>query len=329
MHGLLLAAVLALSAPRTDTTFSVPAGAKLSLENFAGQIEVNTWAKSAVRIQADHSRRTSIEIERDGSEVTISSENQKGPPGTVDYILTVPASMGLSLSGVYCDIKTDGLKGTLEVETVQGDVEIRGGSGRVSAQSVQGRVVLSNVSGQIDASSVNEGVTVTGARGDLTAESVNGAVRISGSQLHTLEASTVNGAVAYDGVYDKDGHYELSTHSGSVYASIPENANLNVQVESYDGSFESSFPVKHTSEGRNRRRFNLTFGTGDAELTLETFQGSIRLYRPGEKIDLSDDSDDDSAPAQSKEKSKEKSKSKAPHSSDPDKDSNDGDDDGQ
>src|SRR5215470_10881938 len=105
MHGLLLAAVLALSAPRTDTTIAVPSGAKLQLENFAGEIQVETWSRSALRIEAEHGRRSHLEIEKDEGEITVSVETDRGGPGSVDFKLTVPAGMSLDLSGVYCDIR--------------------------------------------------------------------------------------------------------------------------------------------------------------------------------------------------------------------------------
>jgi DUF4097 and DUF4098 domain-containing protein YvlB len=299
-----------MSAPRTDTTLAVPAGARLQLENFGGEIVVETWSRNELRIEAEHSRRTHIEVEQDGSEFTISAETERSAPGSVDFHLTVPASMSLELSGVYCDIRTTGLKGSLKAETVQGDVEIKGGTGRVEAQSVQGHVVVEDASGSIEASSVNEGVTILRAKGDVSAESVNGAVVVRESHLHSLEASTVGGTVIYDGTYDRDGHYELSSHNGSVFASIPENADLSVQVETYNGTFESTFPVKRSTEGRSKRRFTLTFGSGSAEMSLESFQGVITLHRPGEKVDEERDALGEDSDSGSKDKLKEKDKDK-------------------
>lgn len=304
MHGWILAAVLAVSAPRTDTTLAVPSGAKLSLENFAGQIEVDTWSRNSLRVQAEHGRRTHIEVSEEGGEVTVSVETDRGGPGSVDFHLTVPTSMSLSLSGVYCDIRATGLKGGLEAETVQGDIEVKGGTGRVSASSVQGSVIVEDASGQVEVSSVNEGVHVSRVKGDLTAESVNGSVIVKDSQLHSLEASTVNGTISYDGSYARDGHYEMSSHNGSIFAAIPENADINVRIETYNGTFESTFPVKRQTDGHNKRRYNLTFGSGGAEMTLESFQGLVTLHRPGEKMaERSDFSDEDT-----KDKTKEKDK---------------------
>src|SRR5262245_36938091 len=125
MHGLILAAALAIGAPRTDTTLTVPSGTRLHLENFAGSIEVKTWTRGVVRIQASHGRRTHIEFQQDGSDLAVSAEVDRGAPGSVDYVLTVPPWVELELSGVYCDIFAAGLKGEIKAETVQGDVELK------------------------------------------------------------------------------------------------------------------------------------------------------------------------------------------------------------
>ncbi len=284
MHGLILAAVLALGATRTDTTLAVAHGTRLELENYAGDIDVRTWDRNAVHIEADQGRHASVDIDTDDDAISVSVSSDRGPSTSVDFRLTVPAWMSLKLSGVYSDINSSGLKGSLEAETVQGDIAVKGGSGRVEAQSVQGSVSVEDASGEIRLSSVNETVNARAIRGRLTAESVNGAVVVRESDLESLEASTVNGAVIYDGSFARDGHYELSTHSGGVYVAIPENADLSVQVSTYSGSFDSTFPIKRGNEDRHSHRFEFSFGSGDAELDLSSFQGSIVLHRPGEHV---------------------------------------------
>jgi DUF4097 and DUF4098 domain-containing protein YvlB len=288
MHGLILATALALGASRMDTTLAVSHGARLELENYAGDIDVQTWDRNAVRIEADRSRHTDVDIDSEDDAISISVSNERGAPTSVDFRLTVPAWMSVKLSGVYCDITSTGLKGPFEAGTVQGDIEVKGGSGRVEAQSVQGSVTVQDASGEIEVSSVNEAVNVRSVRGRLTAESVNGAVVVRQSELESLEASTVNGTVVYDGSFARGGHYELSTHNGSVYVAIPEKADLSVEVSTYSGSFDSTFPIKRSNEDRHSHRFEFTLGEGAADLSLESFQGSIVLHRPGEHVEGED-----------------------------------------
>lgn len=294
MHGLVMAAMLTLAVgAHTDTTLAVTNGTTLELENYAGSIEVETWSRNAVRIEAEHGRRAEVQVERGSGSLSISAESHMGTPTSADFKLTVPAWMTLKLSGVYCDISVSGSHAALEAETVQGDVEVNGGEGHLSVQSVQGSVKVSNASGKIEVSSVNEGVVVDHVSGDLSAESVNGKVEVREAKLASFEASTVNGTLIYDGSFERNGHYEMSTHNGSVYVSIPTNADLDVEATTYAGSFESTFPVENQSDDakgakgrleKKNHRYAMRFGSGSADLSIESFQGSIVLHRPGEQV---------------------------------------------
>jgi len=310
MHGLVLAALLTLAVgAHTDTTLNVSKGTQLELENYAGSIDVESWSRDAVRIQAEHGRRAEVQVERGDGKLSISAESHLGTPTSADFKLTVPSWMALKLSGVYCDISVSGTHATLEAETVQGDVEVNGGDGHLSVQSVQGSVKVTNASGKIEVSSVNEGVSVDHVSGELTAESVNGKVEVRDSKLASLEASTVNGTVIFDGSFEKNGRYELSTHNGSIYVAIPANADLDVEATTYAGSFESTFPLEKDHETAKRgKRYTVRLGSGSADLSVESFQGSIVLHRPGENVlgESSKADDEDSGGGKTKIKLKSK-----------------------
>jgi hypothetical protein len=61
---------------------------------------------------------------------------------------------------------------------------------------------------------------------------------------------------------------------------VAEKASAAVSVSTFNGEFESDFPVTLT-ETRKGKRFNFTIGSGSAQVTLESFQGTISLVRPG------------------------------------------------
>jgi hypothetical protein len=65
-----------------------------------------------------------------------------------------------------------------------------------------------------------------------------------------------------------------------VDVSVPQTSNVSVEVSTYNGEFDAGFPVPLTRISRNR--FSFVLGSGSARLNLESFQGTIRLHRPGE-----------------------------------------------
>ncbi|HEY3215558.1 MAG TPA: DUF4097 family beta strand repeat-containing protein [Candidatus Eisenbacteria bacterium] len=268
------------AADRTDTTFTVKAGARLDVENFAGEIAVRTWAKDAVRIEANHSRRVDVEVAVEDDRIKVEAHGRHGIPASVDYRLTVPVWIALDLSGVSTEISVDGVQGELKAQTVHGDVRVRGGGRFVSLGSVDGEVDLSGAHGRIEVSSVNQGVRVADVTGELSAESVNGDIVLERVGSKSLEISTVNGDLYYDGDLEPGGVYGFSTHNGDIVIGLPEKPDVVVSVSTFSGDFSSSIPVQ--LHARRGKEFSFTFGAGGARLELETFQGGIRLERRGE-----------------------------------------------
>lgn len=198
----------------------------------------------------------------------------------VDLVITAPSWMPLNLSGVNTHVSIRGARGPISVETVQGEVDVEGGDGLVSLQSVQGSVRLHGAKGRLEVHSVNEAVSVSSSSGEVNAETVNGDVTLTRVDATSLTASSVNGDLGYDGTIRNGGRYLFSTHNGDITITVPEGSNATVSVSTFNGEFASEFPVTLT-ETRKGRRFSFTLGTGSARMTLESFQGSIELVRPG------------------------------------------------
>jgi DUF4097 and DUF4098 domain-containing protein YvlB len=263
-----------------DTTIPVERGQRLEVSAYGGEIAVKTWARNAVRVEAASSGRTRVEIVRNATSVSVHTEGRRGPASSVDLQITAPAWIALDLSGVYTDVNVAGSKGPVSVETVEGEVLVDGGEGLVSLQSVQGSVTLRGAKGRIDVNSVNEDVTVSRTTGEIDAETVNGEIELEQVDATSVTATTVNGDITYDGPIRDGGRYAFSTHNGDIALTVPPGSNAAVSVSTFSGDFESEFPVT-VRETRKGKRFSFTLGTGSAELTLESFQGTIQLVRPG------------------------------------------------
>jgi len=277
---------------QVDTTVPARQGQRLVVDGYAGEIDVKTWARNAVRVEADPPSRTSIEVVSGGGAVTVRSESHRGPPSSIDMTITVPAWMGLDLSGVYTDVTVTGVRAPITVETVQGEVDVTGGEGLVSLRSVQGHVHLKGAKGRIDVHSVNEDVRVSDASGEIVAETVNGEIVLERVDATSLDAGTVNGDVGYDGPIRSGGRYTLSSHNGDVTLAVAEGSSAAVSVSTFNGEFESAFPVT-LRETRKGKRFSFVLGSGSAQVSLESFQGTVSLVRPGQLRASSDDEDDD------------------------------------
>ncbi|MDQ3136924.1 MAG: DUF4097 family beta strand repeat-containing protein [Gemmatimonadota bacterium] len=264
-----------------DTTVPARQGHRLVVDSYAGKIDVKAWARNAVRVEADPSSRTSVEITTGSGAIGVRTEGRRGPPAAVDLRITVPAWMELDLSGVHADVTVAGTRSSITVETVQGEVDVTGGEGRLSLRSVQGGVRLTGAKGRIDLRSVNEDVLVSQTSGEIAAETVNGEIVLERVDATSLEASTVNGDVGYDGPVRNGGRYTLSSHNGDVTLAVAESSSASIAVSTFNGEFESAFPVT-LRETRKGKRFSFTLGGGSAQVSLESFQGTVQLVRPGQ-----------------------------------------------
>jgi DUF4097 and DUF4098 domain-containing protein YvlB len=157
---------------------------------------------------------------------------------------------------------------------------------------VQGSVSLSGAKGRLEVHSVNADVEVSASSGEVTAETVNGDVTLDAVDATSVTATSLNGDVSYNGPIKSSGRYALSTHNGDVTVTVAEGTSASISVSTFNGEFESAFPVTLT-ETRKGKRFNFTIGGGSAQVTLESFQGTIELVRPGQFRGAHEDDEDD------------------------------------
>lgn len=274
---LLLVVLAGAQVQGTDTTVAVRAGSRLSLDNFEGSVTITTWTRNSMRVQATHDDDTRVEIDVRGTTVGVRGRSRYGPP-EVEYRLTVPADMNLEVNTHSGDVGIDGTKGEVQVQTVEGRITVSGGTGRVSLSSVEGEVQLTGASGRISISAVDGSVTVRGARGDLQVSSVDGAVLLEDIDATSVEATSVDGGIEFTGTFQESGRYRLSSHDGDVTVTVP-SVDAACSVVTYDGDFESDFPVTITGTTRTRKRLDFTLGRGSARVELESFDGNIRLRK--------------------------------------------------
>jgi DUF4097 and DUF4098 domain-containing protein YvlB len=269
------------TAPQTDETVPVQRGARLIVNNFAGDVLVRTWDKDAVHVVARHQARTKVNIRSSPASVSITASGTAGLQGSVDYEITAPPWIAVRVEGTYTFVTIEGVQSEVFADTMRGDVTIKGGSGTVTAKSVEGEVRVDGARGKMTLSSVNEKIVVADASGDITAESINGRITMTGIDSKSVDASTVNGDIVFEGKLHDGGHYGFGTHNGNLSLGVPDNANATFTIRTYQGSFSTDLPLEgiDRADVRRGKRVTTALGNGSADVNLETFGGSIRLRK--------------------------------------------------
>jgi hypothetical protein len=260
----------------TDETVAVSKGTRLSVNNFAGEVQIRTWDRDSVRVQAFHSRRSSVTVKPGSGVLAVTSSGM-----SVDYDISVPAWMPVKIEGTYLYVAVEGTQADVTAETVRGDISIKGGTSVVTAKSVEGEIILEGVRGKVNANSINQGVTVNGASGELSVETVNGPITLANIESSNVDVSSVNGNLKYDGNAAPNGRYRFTTHNGNISVGIPENGSAAFIVRTYNGSVRSDLQLQGGGEARRGQRITYTLGSGSAEFELESFGGTIQLRRRG------------------------------------------------
>ncbi len=264
----------------TDTTLAVGPETRLQLHNLLGDIDIQTWSRDAVRIRAAHSPRERIVIERRGPVLVVDARPRSGPPGEVDFRLVVPRGMPVSLDGVRTSAKVRDLDGDVSIQTINGEIAVLGGDGNVLLSTIQGLISVVGTRGRLEVNSVDGEIRLLEIAGHIFAETVNGAVALRRVVSDSVEVSTVNGDLCYDGAIAGAGRYRFRTHNGDIAVGLPEQTGATVTLATYRGEIDSDFPLRVGEKGEHNR-FKLRLGDGRAHLDLESFGGAIRLRRPG------------------------------------------------
>lgn len=260
----------------TDTTFAIPTGARIELRDVRGVVVVQSWDRAEVRVRAEHGSRDRLRIDDRGGVVTIRSVRDMGRPVAVDYRLTVPRGVGLTLEGQEAEFEVEGVTGEVRIETIEGSIVLRD-VGPVSVNSVEGDVTIRGATGAIRVNTTDGDLTLSGIRGDIVANTLDGTVMLDDIEAANVDVSTVDGDITYDGSLRDGGRYRLSTHDGDITVLVPAAINASVTVATFDGDFESTFPVQMRPGERRGHRFSFTIGSGSAQVELESFDGVIRL----------------------------------------------------
>ena len=267
---------------KTDQTLDVAKGTRLVLQNNAGEVTVRSWDREQVRVQASHSNRERVDIQTADTTLRIRGRATRGPANIIDYQITVPRWMAVNLSGTYLESTIEGTTAEVTVETVHGNVRVVGGSGAVVVRSVEGVITVDKAAGKVQATTVNEGIRLSNVSGDVSAETTNGDIVIENAQTTSLEVSTVNGDITFNGTMRDTGAYRLTTHGGDIRVGLGGVTNATVFVRTFQGDFAADFPIQLPEGQRERegsKRFNFTLGSGSARIELQSFNGDIVLAR--------------------------------------------------
>lgn len=245
-----LAALLSLSMTAAadvevseEMTFDVNPGARVSLENINGDITITGGA---------------------GEQVKVTAHKKAGKQEYLDELKVV-----VDADADYVRIETRHPKsesswfnwGSDGGGSVSYELSVPAGVSLDAIETVNGDVRIRAVSGTVKAGTVNGGLEVENLSADVSLETVNGTIT---ADFDTLGA---------------DQRVDAEAVNGRIELLLPADASARVNAETVNGSIDADDFGLEPEKGFVGRDLSGEIGGGDARISLDTVNGSIKIRK--------------------------------------------------
>lgn len=244
--------------------------------------------------------------------MTLSAPLSGGHPVEVNLEVKVPRSAEIEVirvnrsevevTGIETPLVISGDKsriklsqvGAVEVKTSSGNVEIENAAGLVDVVTASGAISVRDAR-DVRALSISGLVEIQCARGQVDVSATDGAVKLLNVR-GDVDVTTTSSDISYAGTIRLDGRYHLKSMSGAVEMILAaDSPGFTVALSSYKGLVSTDFLLKMkessqhgltsgTADAAVNRRVIGSYGSGRAQIVLDTFDGNVKLGKlsPGE-----------------------------------------------
>lgn len=279
---------------------ALAADGRVVLSNISGSIEVRSWNKAEVKIDAvkfsesrseaqakENAGEVTIEILREGSTLRIETRYPRrnrfwGGDNLnvwVDFKLWIPEKAGIDIKSISGDVDAEAVGGPLKIDTVSGEVVARGAAAGIGIKVISGDVDVADVAGDAFLKTVSGDIRVSKVRGSIEAETISGELDLLDvADARSVNAKTLSGNCVLSGRLVPQGRYTLKSHSGDVRLAIPADSAFDFEAETFSGDIDTDFEIQ-VSGKVSPREIRGTVKGGGAFVRMTTFSGSIELRK--------------------------------------------------
>ncbi len=136
----------------------------------------------------------------------------------------------------------------------------------------------------VNVDNTNGSVELHDLTNDVVAETVNGTIRID-NLSGKLQLETTNGLIK--GNIDSTKGIRAETVNGNIRFNLGPKVSAKIKADVVNGSVKlENLDIKNQSDKKDRKFLQGILGNGDAEITLEATNGSIRLTGTKDNTDI-------------------------------------------
>jgi hypothetical protein len=269
-----------------DTAFTwskrLPDGARLTIKNFNGPIEVRAAAGDRIEVRTMirvDSRGNASDFtfdvrERSADDVEICTVYQGRSDcdpnrswnvnmrGSVRYVVELPKTMRLRANTGNGDVTVTQTVAEVDANTGNGDIIIRESLGRVGASTGNGDVTITSARGAVKVSSGNGRIIASTSRGPVDASTGSGDIDV---RMATIPAD--------------QGSMSFTTGNGTVRVTLPPDFSGEIDANTGNGSITTDFEMR--VQGRlSTSRLRGVIGSGDGPvIKLRSGNGRLEIRK--------------------------------------------------
>jgi Putative adhesin len=245
----------------------------------AGSVRVVGWDRDSLVVRGRVGRGAKFYLSAvpNGAKLGIDESSEDTTHVPADLVVYMPRRGTISAKTVSAPVSVRDVSGW--IYSVSGSVDVSGAASSMDVQSMTGNIDANVVAPWIRITAGDGNVLLRGSPEDADVSTISGALNVEARSIVRGQFASVTGDIHYVGAPPAGGIFELTSHSGAVELSVPATASAVFTLSSVTGQIINGLTqVRPVSSGPHSLRLNI--GRGEAQVTVRTFKGAIRLRPP-------------------------------------------------
>ncbi len=263
---------------RISYEFNVSTSATLSLENYRGNITIESWDKPVISISGvldSESKFYSVEAQQYVVKFLLNKHRLSKNGTGSELLVRVPESVTLNIKDVKSNIYVKDLKSGGVIRTEGGRVVLSNSVGDFRFNTVNTELELEKHKGKIIIDSISSNVEGQLEGELLRVNSVSGNYRFRDSRIDVIEYNTISGDIFLAVALSRNSDFTFNTITGDVEVSTRKPLNVEIEMRSHSVAMKSIISGHSSTEKiiSGATRVKKTFGSGDARIYFNSVSG--------------------------------------------------------
>lgn len=281
---------------------SFQSGGNIKIENLAGKVTIQGWARNEIYIHArlgEHVERLLFEVDEDDAkiEVVLPHRFKRKSKAQSEVIIYLPTQCTIEFEGVSSsisisntegrrhkietvsgDIETDNVQGDLKIESVSGNVKLSLSNSNHDIETVSGDILVNGKPISVDIESVSGNINVSFLQEWASIETVSGKISVQGTSISSLDVNSHSGDISYSGGIQEEAEIDIESFSASVELLLDAPYSGDYKLQTFSGKTHIEFPTQSYGPSKN---LSTSHGEGDRTIRAESFSGNIHISDNG------------------------------------------------